>query len=101
MRRTQIYLGEDQAHRLIERGRSLERSMSELIREAIDRFLAEAADAPDGSPHDGRRPLAEDRVVWGDVLAALSSGPQPDADFPRDVATARGRLSEPPDPWER
>jgi Ribbon-helix-helix protein, copG family len=42
MRRTQIYLGEEQDRRLVERARVTGRTKSDLIREALDRLL----DAP-------------------------------------------------------
>ena len=42
MRRTQIYLGEEQERRLAERARVTGRTKSDLIREAVDRLL----DAP-------------------------------------------------------
>ena len=39
MRRTQIYLDEDQDRRLAERARATGRTKSDLIREALDRLL--------------------------------------------------------------
>ena len=42
VRRTQIYLDEEQDRRLVERARATGRTKSDLIREAVDRFL----DAP-------------------------------------------------------
>jgi predicted DNA-binding protein len=41
VRRTQIYLDEDQDRRLAERARATGRTKSDLIREAVDRLLAE------------------------------------------------------------
>lgn len=39
MKRTQIYLGEEQDRKLAERARSTARTRSDLIREALDRYL--------------------------------------------------------------
>lgn len=39
MKRTQIYLGEDQARRLAQRSKANGTTMSELIREAVDAYL--------------------------------------------------------------
>ena len=41
VRRTQIYLDEEQDRRLAERARATGRTKSDLIREAVDRLLAE------------------------------------------------------------
>jgi predicted DNA-binding protein len=41
VRRTQIYLDEDQDRRLAERARTTGRTKSDLIREAVDRLLDE------------------------------------------------------------
>lgn len=43
MKRTQIYLDEDQDRRLARRSRTTGKTKSELIREAIQRFLSREA----------------------------------------------------------
>ncbi len=49
--RTQLYLPEDLHNRLRSRGRILNQSMAEQVREAVERYL-EAADAPRSVPND-------------------------------------------------
>lgn len=43
--RTQIYLTQDQRRRLDERGRRERRKLAELVRDAVDLYLATAPDA--------------------------------------------------------
>lgn len=45
MRRTQIYIGDDQEHALAQRARAEGRTKSDLIRQAIDSYL-KPADTP-------------------------------------------------------
>jgi hypothetical protein len=66
MHRTQIYLGDEQETQLAARARQLGRSRSDLIREAIDRYLQ--SDTSVDSPHA----VAQFRVA---VLAAAGSAP--------------------------
>ena len=47
MRRTQIYLDEDQAEQLARRARARGTTASKMIREAIDEYLAGPGDAAD------------------------------------------------------
>jgi predicted transcriptional regulator len=57
VRRTQIYLDEDQDRRLAERARSTGRTKSDLIREAVDRLL--------DTPVSGQEELARFRAAAG------------------------------------
>ena len=50
MRRTQIYLEEEQSQRLYELAAAQRRSAAAVVREAVDRYLAEVDDTPDDSP---------------------------------------------------
>jgi hypothetical protein len=45
-RRTQIYLTEDQRRRLDERRRRERRTLAELVREAVDAYLADRSQDP-------------------------------------------------------
>lgn len=58
MVRTQIYLTEQEQHALREMARQTGRTQSELIREAVDRFLENAA------PADRLSKLREARGMW-------------------------------------
>ena len=73
--RTQIYLTAEQRTRLDDLGKREQKSMAELIRTAIDRFLDEEAPDPDealrqafgAAPDIEVPPRSEwDRNVWGD-----------------------------------
>ena len=60
MVRTQIYITEDEQRKLRALARQSGRKQSELIREAIDDFLARASGAP------GRAALRACRGMWKD-----------------------------------
>lgn len=66
--RTQIYLTDEQRLRLDELARREERSLAELIRDAVDLFLAEVAPDPDAALREsfGASPELEvpDRSEW-------------------------------------
>ncbi|MGH9167850.1 MAG: ribbon-helix-helix protein, CopG family [Acidimicrobiia bacterium] len=78
MRRTQIYLSEQQHQRLAARARRSGRSLSDLIREAIDRLL-------DGEV-DRSQQLARYRKVLEETSASAAYLP-PGAEY---VASLRG-----------
>ena len=61
MRRTQIYLDEEQDRRLAERARATGRTKSDLIREAVDRLL----DEPLGEDEELARFRAAAQAAFG------------------------------------
>jgi predicted transcriptional regulator len=70
MRRTQIYLGEEQDRRLAERARATGRTKSDLIREAVDRLL----DAPLTEEEELARFRAAAGAAFG-IAPYLEDGP--------------------------
>ena len=83
MRRTQIYLGEEQDRRLVERARVTGRTKSDLIREAVDRLL----DAPLTEEED----LARFRAAAG---AAFGIAPYLEDVYVRRLRDADRRRQE-------
>ena len=103
VRRTQIYLGEEQDRRLAERARATGRTKSDLIREAVDRQLdtppseeealarfREAADAAFGiAPHLGDGATYVRRLRDIDRRRAERLEEQWHGDLPDDEPSAR------------
>ena len=83
MRRTQIYLGEEQDQRLVERARVTGRTKSDLIREAVDRLL----DAPLSEEEE----LARFRAAAG---AAFGIAPYLEDAYVRGLRDADRRRQE-------
>lgn len=95
VRRTQIYLDEGQAAQLSRHAGEAGRSMSDLIREAIDALLVARAQGP------GPARSVVPGVRWADARATLERLPDPDPAFAADVAAARPVPTTPGDPWAR
>jgi predicted DNA-binding protein len=74
MKRTQIYLDEEQDRRLAKRSRTTGRTKSEIIREALQRFLSREPQTSDLELNlkrtAGALPEIEapDRDEWNDIL---------------------------------
>jgi predicted DNA-binding protein len=86
VRRTQIYLHEQQAHRLDERATAGATTRSALIREAIDSYL--------GTPDDEATRLARFKAAVETTAGIAPYLPPGDAYVDELRATGAGKLSE-------
>ena len=85
MRRTQIYLDEDQDRRLAERARATGRTKSDLIRQAVDRLLDE--------PLSGEEELARFRAA-ADAAFGIAPSLEDGATYVRKLRDIDRRRAE-------